>query len=79
VTHPFHPLFGREYELIDYRHFWGEDRVVYVDESGRARSFPAHWTSAAAEDPAVAVSAGRSHFRIADLVELEKLVRGASR
>ncbi|MCF7996063.1 MAG: Y4bD/Y4pK family protein, partial [Chromatiaceae bacterium] len=28
VTHPFHPLRGREYDLIDYRHFWSEDRVV---------------------------------------------------
>jgi hypothetical protein len=28
VTHPFHPLFGRQYDLIDYRHFWAEDRVV---------------------------------------------------
>jgi hypothetical protein len=52
---------------------------VYVDEAGEARSFPASWTSAVAEDPVVAVSAGRSHFRVADLVELEKLVRGASR
>jgi hypothetical protein len=79
VTHPFHPLFGREYDLIDYRHFWAEDRVVYVDETGVARSLPARWTSAVAEDPAVIVSAGRSHFRGADLVELAKLVGGVGR
>jgi hypothetical protein len=77
VTHPFHPLLGREYELIDYRHFWSEDRVVYVDETGQARSLPARWTSAVADDPAVVVSAGRSHFRVADLVALVKLLRGA--
>lgn len=79
MTHPFHPLCGREYELIQYRHFWSEDRVVYVDEAGEARSLPARWTSAVAEDPAVVVSAGRSHFRVADLVELAKLVRGTAR
>jgi hypothetical protein len=79
VTHPFHPLLGREYELIQYRHFWGEDRVVYVDEMGEARSLPARWTSAASEDPVVVVSDGRSHFRVGDLVELAKLVRGANR
>jgi hypothetical protein len=79
VTHPFHPLLGREYDLIQYRHFWGEDRVVYVDEKGEARSLPARWTSVAAEDPAVVVSAGRSHFRVADLVELTKLFRGVTR
>jgi Family of unknown function (DUF5372) len=79
VTHPFHPLFGREYDLIDYRHFWGEDRVVYVDETGEARSLPALWTSAVAEDPAVVLSAGRSHFRVSDLLELVSLVRGSTR
>ena len=76
-THPFHPLFGCEYELIEYRHFWAEDRVVYAGESGDARSLPAGWTSVLAEDPAVVVSAGRSHFRVGDLVELVKLVREA--
>ncbi|MBM3216949.1 hypothetical protein FJZ36_18805 [Candidatus Poribacteria bacterium] len=79
MTHPFHPLFGCEYELVDYRHFWSEDRVVYVDDRGEARSLPARWTSAAAEDPAVVVSAGRSCFRVVDLLALVKLVREASR
>ena len=78
MTHPFHPLFGREYELIQYRHLWGEDRVVYVDEAVKARCLPARWTSAVADDPTVVLSAGRAHFRVADLVELVKLVRGAS-
>lgn len=78
MTHPFHPLFGRDYHLIEYRHFWAEDRVVYIDETGEARSLPARWTSAVAEDPAVVVSAGRSHFRVADLLDLSKLVRGAT-
>jgi len=79
VTHPFHPLYGREYDLIQYRHFWSEDRVVYVDEAGKARSLPARWTSAVADDPAVIVSAGRGHLRVTDLIELVKLVRGAAR
>ncbi len=79
MTHPFHPLFGREYDLIQYRHFWGQDRVVYVDESGEARSLPARWTSAVADDPVVVVSAGRSYYRVADLLELVKLVLGTDR
>lgn len=79
MTHPFHPLRGREYDLIDYRHFWSEDRIVYVDETGEARSLPARWTSAVAEDPAVVVSAGRAHLRVADLLELAKRIRGATR
>lgn len=79
VTHPFHPLFGREYDLIQYRHFWAADRVVYVDERGGARSLPARWTSAVGEEPFVVVSAGRSPFRVADLVELVKLVQEVGR
>jgi hypothetical protein len=78
VTHPFHPLFGREYDLAEYRHSWAEDRVYYVDETGQARSLPARWTSVLAEDPAVVVAAGRAHFRVADLLELVKLVRGTT-
>ena len=53
--------------------------MVYVDKAGKTQSLPARWTSAVAEDPVVVVSAGRSHFRVADLVELVKLVRGATR
>ena len=63
---------------MEYRHSWAEERVFYVDESGQARSLPARWTSVLAEDPAVVFGAGRSHFRVADLLELLQLVRGAS-
>jgi hypothetical protein len=48
---------------------------VYVAETGEVRSLPARWTSAAAQDPAVLVSRGRSHLRVTDLLELVKLVR----
>ena len=65
--------------MIDYRQFWGEDRVVYLDEKGEARSLPARWTNAGAEDPVVVLSEGRSHFRVADLVELANLVRRTAR
>ena len=79
VTHPFHPRFGSEFDLISYNHCWGEDRVFYVDETEQIRSLPARWTSAVADDPFVVLSAGRSHFRVADLVELASLVRGSGR
>ena len=76
VTHRFHPLFGREYDLLTYRHNWGEDRVYFHDETGALRSLPASWTSAAAEDPFVVAAVGRSHFRTVDLRELADLLRG---
>ena len=32
VTHPFHPWYGRQFELFNYRHNWGEYRVWFFDE-----------------------------------------------
>ncbi len=76
MTHRFHPLFGRELDLVNKSHCWGEERVFYVDEAEHVRSLPARWTSVVADDPFVVMSAGRSHFRVADLLELAEFVRG---
>ena len=68
-------MFGHEFDLLTYRHNWGEDRVYFQDEAGTLRSIPAGWTSAVALEPFVAVAAGRSYFRVADLCALADLVR----
>ncbi|MCP3994226.1 MAG: hypothetical protein GY722_04050 [bacterium] len=73
VTHPFHPLFGEEYVLVDRRRTWGEDRVYFHDQTGSLRRLPASWTSADAIDPFVALSGGRAHFRVEDLLRLVRL------
>ena len=74
MTHPFHPLCGREYALVTYRHNWGEDRAYFHDDEGRLRSVPAEWTSLGADDPFVVVAAGRTAFRATDLLELASLI-----
>jgi hypothetical protein len=74
VTHPFHPLHGREFELLDYRNAWGEDRVYFHDDTGQFRRLPASWTDVVGEDPFVAVAAGRSPLRVEDLLRLAELV-----
>ena len=74
ITHPFHPRFGEELEFVERRHNWGEDRVFYRDRHGHLASLPARWTSVEAEDPCVVAGAGRSWFRVADLLELAALV-----
>jgi hypothetical protein len=79
VTHPFHPLFGREFELVNISLCWGDERVFYLDETEQVRSLPARWSSAVEEDAFVTVSAGRSDFRVADLLALAELVRGCGR
>src|SRR5205823_1913533 len=66
VTHPFHPLLGQRFPLVSRWRNWGGDRVLFED-GGRVRSLPTAWTSIADPDPFVAVSAGRSFFRIQDL------------
>jgi len=74
VTHPFHPLFGQALDVVVHRHSWGEDRVYYRDGRGLLTSLPAGWTSVVPEDTFVAVAAGRSRFRVQDLVDLTALV-----
>ena len=74
ITHPFHPLVGEEFKLVTYRHNWGEDRVYYHDSDGELRSLPARWTSVFPADPFVVIAAGRSCFRVEDLLELADLL-----
>ncbi|MHB8341075.1 MAG: DUF5372 family protein [Mycobacteriales bacterium] len=70
VTHQFHPWFGREFEFVTYRHNWGEDRVYFLDEAGALRSLPLNFTDAGSADPFVVMAAGRSPFRVVDLLDL---------
>jgi len=74
VTHPFHPLFGQEFELVEYRNNWGEDRVYFFNTKGEVQSIPAGCTNAVGVDPFVEISAGRSFFRTKDLIELAELL-----
>ena len=78
MTHPHHPLVGQEFDLVTYRHTWGEHRVFFYDQEGRLRSFPATWTNVIAPEPFVEVSAGRSMFRIGDLLALAALLQELS-
>jgi len=70
VTHPFHPLSGKVFELVTCHRNWGEGLVYYHDETGKLCSLPLKWTSLAPVDPFVCQSAGRAAFRVSDLLEL---------
>src|SRR5260370_35918672 len=74
IPHVFHPPYGRDFTLVDRRNAWGEDRVFFHDDAGKLRRVPAGWTSAAPPDAFVEISAGRSHFRIEDLLQLVALI-----
>ena len=74
MTHPFHPLFDRELEIVDRRHFQDEE-YVYVDiGNGEVARLPEVWTSLGPVNPFIAISAGRSIFLVKDLVRLSRLV-----
>ena len=74
IVHPFHPLSGQQLLLVTTRHNWGEDLLYYHDPKGALVSVPARWTDRIPVDPVVTVSAGRSPFRLEDLLELARLV-----
>jgi hypothetical protein len=76
VTHPFHPLCGRTFQLVDCRQTSGEDRVYFYDDSGHLARFPLQWTDVVPDDPTVVVGAGRAHFRYDDLCRLADLLTG---
>ena len=74
MTHPFHPLAGRDFEFVAYRQNWGEDRVCLHDENGQLFSLPAGWTDVAAADPFVVIAAGRCPFTTDGLLAVADLV-----
>jgi hypothetical protein len=74
ITHPFHPLRGKTFELIESRKTWGEDRVYFHDNNGELRRIPTAWTSVSTRGVFETISAGRSHFRLEDLLQLVTLI-----
>jgi Family of unknown function (DUF5372) len=53
--------------------------VCFVDKKGRQFEIPLSWTDLAPEDALTVLSAGKSWFRAADLMELARLVEGLRR
>jgi len=70
IIHPFHPLRGAAHELVTRKLTWGEDRAFYYDSGGALKSFLSNVTDLIPQDDFDRVSAGRSAFRLDDLLEL---------
>jgi hypothetical protein len=62
--------------LLSVRQTWSEDRVFLLDEEGCQHSLPVGWTDAIEPAVFVSVAAGRSPFRVADLIRLASLIDG---
>lgn len=77
MVHPFHPLAGRELELLDHGYRWGQERVFFRDRvQARVRSLPAPWTDLVDADPFLVIAAGRCFCRPEDLLQLARLLAG---
>lgn len=49
--------------------------MYFLDKKKRLRHLPTSWTDAAEPNALVTIAAGRSAFRLDDLIELSELVR----
>ena len=60
--------------MVERRSIRTRDRVFYQDEIGWMRSISASFTSLVTPETVVAFGAGRSHFRVADLLALRQFM-----
>jgi hypothetical protein len=74
ITHPFHPLRGNQFDLVEHRCIFRESYVYFQDDSGQLREIPAAWTDFVAEDAFVQLAARRSPLHSRCLLELAELV-----
>ena len=79
ITHPFHPLYQRQFELLSYRKSWGRQFIDFQYENGETGAIPLAWTDADRADPFLTISQGRSVFRVLELLQLVELVDSATR
>jgi len=73
VIHPFHPDYGKKFDLVNYRNSWKSQYVEYIGSDGILCSMPLSWTDAAGIDPFIEISKGRSVFHIKNLLRLCEL------
>jgi len=74
ITHPFHPLSGKALACVGERYNrYGRRFLLRVDEVAVC-SVPLQWTDLAVPDPEIVLGQQRAPFRVADLLELSRLV-----
>jgi Family of unknown function (DUF5372) len=74
VTHPFHPLAGRQLVCVGERYNrYGVRLLLRVDDDHLCSVLP-QWTDVVAADPEVVLGDSRGLLRVADLLGLADLV-----
>ena len=60
---------------MGFAHTWGEHRVFFrKPDDERVYSLPAAWTDVVGPDPVKVMGAGKSPFRVADVLALARLL-----
>ena len=79
VTHPFHPLAGRGLRRVgEHANVIGR-RILCQDAEGQVHAVPIEWTDITEPDLARQIGAGRTYFRVGDLLGLAELIARISR
>src|SRR5207244_6892338 len=74
VTHPFHPLSGKQLACVGERYNrYGRRLLLRVDDV-TVCSVPPQWTDLIAPAPEIVIGEYRALFRVADLLEIARLV-----
>jgi len=74
ITHPFHPLSGKELTCMGERYNRYGRRFLLRVNDFVVCSVPLQWTDLAAPDPEIVLGKQRALYRVADLLELARLV-----
>jgi hypothetical protein len=74
ITHPFHPLSGKELACVGERYNrYGRRLLLRVDDANIC-SVPPQWTDLITPDPEIVIGVRRALFRVTDLLELTRLI-----
>ena len=74
ITHPFHPLSGKQLICMgERRNPYGRRLLLQVNDS-TVCSVPLQWTDLVAPAPEIVIGEHRALFRVADLLELARLL-----
>ena len=74
ITHPFHPLSGKQLACVGERwNPYGRRLLLQAGDATICSVLP-QWTDLAAPEPEIVLGKHRALFRVADLLELAQLV-----
>ena len=75
ITHPFHPLCGKQFGVVEHKCIYAESYLFFYDSFGHLRQIPAVWTDFLKIDAFVEVAAARSALHAYFLLELAELLK----